>query len=78
MSAKSGRIVSDDIAGIVAKGEHIKDVLEKFSDGIETVQLYIVYDHFLNDVDKVEKMFVDSSIEPKRLDQVRELVRDWQ
>lgn len=46
---KSGRLTEAEVADVIAKGSHIKDVLERLSDGIDTVRLYLVYDHLLND-----------------------------
>lgn len=74
---KSGRIDQKVAMEISAKGSEIKRVLEQFSPGIDTVNLFLVYDHHLNDDSDVRELFSTTDVIPKRIDQVRELVMSW-
>jgi len=74
---KSGKMSEAEVNEVAEKGLDIKRVLEKFAPGIDKVELFLVYDHHLNNEEQIRNLFGDTKVLPKRIDQVRELVLSW-
>lgn len=73
---KTGKIDTENAADIVSKATEISKVLHRFVPDIAEFRFFTIFDDALNNEQSVRNFFADGMVEPKRIDEIRELVFD--
>jgi len=71
---KSGRLDAALAGEIVEKARQIGGVLGRFVPSVSEFRFFVVFDDGVNETDDVLSLFAGGPVEPKRIDQIRELV----
>lgn len=71
---KSG-VIGRELAGeVFQKAQEIALVLERFAPSVDEFRYFVVYDDQVNEDEFVLSLFEGSRVEPRRIDQIRELI----